>query len=188
MSALVLGRSPIATLGPAGTDAMTIAQTLGGPILPCDSFPDAMAVAAQGHAFALICAAYLALSDSGEIVDTWTRLHFRSAQHMHLVKAWSAPTKPMCVAIGVDVVERGRAPQTIGIHPATAEIATRALPGVRQVPFPAKPLAVAAAAKGEVDSCLGSVDVVGQYAALVPREVFEAEMVWCIYERRAEAS
>jgi len=175
---------PIATLGPAGTDALAVAESLGKPIIVCDSFPAAMQLAMQGDAVALICAGYREIDDDGNLVDDWTRLHFRSISKMKLVFSWSQPTKPMCLAVNTDLVAEGGEPRSIALHPATSVLAEQAFPHALLQRFHAKPLAVEAAARGYADACVGSADVVALYPNLCSIQTYEAEMVWCLYERR----
>ncbi|MFK0016255.1 hypothetical protein [Streptomyces sp. NPDC091027] len=87
-----------------------------------------------------------------------------------------APTKQMCLAShpAAGVL------RSVALHPATQVFADTFAPAADRRYVDAKPAAVQLAARGEVDGCIGSVDVATR-AGLTVREVFEPTMVWCLY-------
>ncbi|GGL54915.1 hypothetical protein GCM10014719_65260 [Planomonospora parontospora subsp. antibiotica] len=169
------------TLGPVGTDAHHIAHELGEVVL-AESFPQAMHLAWEQNLSALICAGFV--TRSGETIrDTWVDLHFRYSDRMELVRVWSAATKPMCVAINRCKIDGLSQAATLALHPATTAFADRYAPTCQRIYVDAKPLAVAAAESGDVDACIGSVDVVQAVAHLEVVETFQPQMLWCLYRR-----
>ncbi|MFD5454002.1 hypothetical protein [Streptomyces olivaceus] len=178
--------SNVITLGPAGTDAHHIASGLGSTLL-VESFPRAMEVAWQQDAHALITPGFVART-AGEISDTWVNLHFRYSGRMEIVRAWPAATKPMCVAVNRRRVPDLSRAESIAIHPSTAVFADRHAAGLQRTFVDAKPLAVALAAEGTVDACIGSLDVVQAAGDLEAVEIFHPQMLWCLYQRTARAA
>ncbi|WP_256115303.1 hypothetical protein [Streptomyces sp. MnatMP-M27] len=181
MSRVARAVSKVVTLGPAGTDAHHVARGLGTALL-VESFPRAMEIAWQQDAHALICPGFVAWA-AGAISDTWVNLHFRYSGRMEIVSAWPAATKPMCVAINRRRVPDIPHAESIAIHPSTAVFADRYAAGLRRTFVDAKPLAVALAAEGTVDACIGSLDVVQAAGGLEAVEVFQPQMLWCLYQR-----
>jgi ferredoxin len=172
--------APIVTLGPAGTDAEAEARKHTALVQLVDSFADAMALAADQDVCALVAAGYLALDTEGRTTDSWVDQHFGHTGALRLQRCWESPTKPMCLAVHRDLP--GRTPvQTVATHPATRVFATRYAPGARLVTVNAKPLAAHAAAHGEVDACIASVDVAARYPQLDVRYEWQPTMVWLLY-------
>ncbi|WP_371591561.1 hypothetical protein OHA84_35995 [Streptomyces sp. NBC_00513] len=170
------------TLGPADTDAHHVARALG-PVQLVESFPRAMEVAWQEDSYALICAGYTARDDRA-ISDSWVGLHFRYVGRMEISRTWVRRTKPMCVAVNRDRVVHPDEVGSVALHPSTTVFADLHLPAAADRTFvDAKPLAVDLAASGAVDACIGSVDVVRRVRHLEITEVFEPQMLWCLYRR-----
>ncbi|MEU2040451.1 ferredoxin [Nocardia niwae] len=174
--------APIVTLGPAGTDAEAEARKHAAVVRLVDSFADAMAAAAAGEVYALVAAGYLALDAHDRTTDSWVDQHFTHTDVLRLHRCWESPTKPMCLAVRRDL-PRTAAVATVATHPATRVFATRYAPAARLVSVNAKPLAAAAAAHGEVDACVASVDVVARYPQLESRIEWQPTMVWLLYGR-----
>ncbi|MFF0492935.1 ferredoxin [Nocardia sp. NPDC004068] len=170
---------PIVTLGPVGTDAdAEAARHCASPWL-VDSFAAAMtAAAADPQVLALVAAGYLRLDTEGRAVDSWVDQHFRHHGVLRLLRCWESPTKPMCLAVRDDLT---RSPETVATHPATRVFATRHAPAARLVTVDAKPLAAAAAAAGQVDAAIASVDVVARYPHLRVAAQWAPTMVWLLY-------
>lgn len=174
---------PIVTLGPSGTDAQAEAEKLSHQIKLVESFAHAMSeAAADPDVRALVAAGYLALDDRGRSVDSWVDQHFTHTGVLTLEQCWESPTKPMCVAVRRDLTRRTAA-ASVAVHPATRVFATQHLPHARHVSVNAKPLAAQAAARGDVDACVASVDVVVRFPQLRVIEVFQPTMVWTLYRR-----
>jgi hypothetical protein len=176
--------TPVATLGPADTDAQAVAQTISDEVVLCDSFPAAMEYARTHDSYALICAGYIK-QQPAEDPASWVSLHFESVTTMQLVDVWFQPTKPMCLALN-SATEDVATVRTVALHPATKAFADQYLPHARQLYVEAKPLAVAQAAAGLADACIGSLDVVANHHNLSAVEVFQPDMVWCLYRSRSE--
>lgn len=172
--------STVATLGPAGTDAETMARQLTQDVVLCDSFSAAMDHAITNGTQALIACGYKEIAGK-RIVDTWVDLHFRSYGKVKIVNTYCRKTKPMCIA-----KRRGcENPGSIVIHPATESFVPLA-PWKKNLEVSyvnAKPKAAEQAADGLFDSCIASCDVVKQYNNLEIVKVLEPQMVWALYER-----
>ncbi|MFF3400387.1 hypothetical protein ACFYW6_17890 [Streptomyces sp. NPDC002659] len=175
--------STIFTLGPAGTDAHHIAKGLGDVTL-VDSFPTAMRLAWESSEFALVCPGFVERAESG-ITDSWVSLHFRYFGRMRILKAWTAPTKPMCIAVNMHLASGLGDVESVALHPSTSAFAERYVPSAKHVYVGAKPLAVAEAEKGNAAACIGSIDIVDSAKNLKIEEVFYPEMLWCLYQRDA---
>ncbi|WP_194814575.1 ferredoxin [Nocardia sp. XZ_19_385] len=174
--------APIVTLGPAGTDAQAEAQKHSDAVVLVESFAVAMRTAADdGGVRALVAAGYLALDEQSRATDSWVDQHFTHTGVLRLERCWESPTKPMCFATHRDLGERGRPVATVATHPATRVFAAHHAPGARLIAVNAKPLAAAAAARGEADACIASVDVAQRYAELTIRAEFAPTMVWLLY-------
>ncbi|MGW0047018.1 ferredoxin [Nocardia cyriacigeorgica] len=172
--------APIVTLGPAGTDAEAEARKQTSVVRLVDSFADAMAAATAGEVLALVAAGYLALDADDRTVDSWVDQHFTHTGVLRLHRCWESPTKPMCLAVRRDL-PRQASVATVATHPATRVFAARYAPGAQLVSVDAKPLAARAAAHGEVDACIASVDVVARYSQLDVRVEWQPTMVWLLY-------
>lgn len=171
---------PIVTLGPAGTDAEAEARKHSSVVRLVDSFAVAMALAAADGTRALVAAGYLALDAQDRTVDSWVDQHFHHTGVLQLHRCWESPTKPMCLAVRRDL-PRATSVATVATHPATRVFAARYMPEARLVSVNAKPLAAQAAARGEVDACIASVDVVARYQQLEVRFEWQPTMVWLLY-------
>ncbi|MBT8163011.1 MULTISPECIES: hypothetical protein [Arthrobacter] len=172
---------PLATLGPAGTDAFAVAEQLTLNVIACDTFPEAMKVAEESRIPALICAGYREMDRSGFVTDDWSHLHFRYRNSMRVTHVWTQPTKPMCLAVR-DGITYPEQVSSVALHPATSAIANDVLPSADQIAFRSKPAAVQAANTGQADACIGSVDVITEAGNLHIVEYFSTEMIWCLYE------
>ncbi|WP_084496029.1 ferredoxin [Nocardia shimofusensis] len=173
--------APIVTLGPAGTDAEAEARKHAAVVRLADSFADAMAAAAAAEGtWALVAAGYLALDADDRTTDSWVDQHFTHAGVLRLHRCWESPTKPMCLAVRRDLPRQAPV-ATVATHPATRVFATRHTPEAQLVSVNAKPLAARAAAYGEVDACIASVDVVARYPQLEVRIEWQPTMVWLLY-------
>ncbi|WP_051028820.1 MULTISPECIES: hypothetical protein [Nocardia] len=176
---------PIVTLGPEGTDAHAEAGCHSGDVRLVASFADAMAAAARdGQVRALIAAGYLAFDEAGRVRDSWVDQHFTHTGVLELLACWQSPTKPMCLAVRADL-GHDAVIATVATHAATRFFARRYAPAARQVMVEAKPLAAHAAARGQVQACIASVDVVARYHQLEVRAEFAPTMVWMLYGKRA---
>ncbi|BDT85947.1 ferredoxin [Nocardia cyriacigeorgica] len=172
--------SPIVTLGPPGTDAEAEACRHASVVRLVDSFADAMAAAAEGGVRALVAAGYLTLDAHDRTTDSWVDQHFTHSGVLRLHRCWESLTKPMCLAVRRDL-PRSAPVESVAAHPATRIFANRHAPGAKLVSVNAKPLAARAAAHGEVDACIASVDVVARYPQLEVRVEWQPTMVWLLY-------
>ncbi|MFJ3220241.1 hypothetical protein ACIPLC_30515 [Kitasatospora sp. NPDC086801] len=178
------GSTAVATLGPVGTDAHAVADGLFSDVVLTESFAAAMAYGAQHDTYALVAAGFLERGEA-DVVDSWVDLHFRSMDRMLLATIWESSTKTMCIATNMRRVDTLDDVRRIAIHPATAVFARKYAPQASIRYANAKPIAVEWADQGEVDACVGSLDVVRKAANLVVQEVFTPTMVWCLYQPRA---
>lgn len=169
----------ISTLGPSGTDAAHEARKHSSTVALFASFADAAEHARETGGYALIPTGYLDFRN-GKITDTWVDLHFRLHGRMRMVAVWESPTKEMCLAINRDRVSDRRFIRSVAVHPATSVFAQQACAGAELTFFSSKPLAVEAAVSGQVDACIGSVDVVAE-SPLEPVDYFRPTMVWGLY-------
>ncbi|WP_216916755.1 ferredoxin [Nocardia noduli] len=176
---------PIVTLGPEGTDAHAEASRHSGDVRLVASFADAMAAATRDwQVRALIAAGYLAVDRDGRTLDSWVDQHFSHTGVLELLRCWQSPTKPMCLAVRTDL-GRGTVIGSVATHPATRFFARRYAPAARHVTVEAKPLAAHAAARGQVQACIASVDIVARYPQLEVRAEFAPTMVWMLYGKQA---
>ncbi|WP_431926350.1 hypothetical protein [Nonomuraea jabiensis] len=170
----------ISTLGPSGTDSAHEARKHCSNVELFPSFSAAAAHAVETGGHALVPAGYLDFQN-GELADSWVDLHFRLLGRMRIVDVWESPTKEMCLAINSERVQDRESIRSIALHPATAVFA-RQIPADAEITyFSSKPLAVGAAESGQVDACIGSVDVVAE-SSLTPVDFFHPTMVWALYE------
>ena len=169
----------VSTLGPKGTDSEHEALAHFSEIRLFPSFADACHHAQETDGYALVPTGCLEYKN-GELAVAWVDLHFSLIQRMRLVAVWESPTKPMCLAINRDRVTNRELIRTIALHRATAVFAKQACAGADITYVNSKPLAVNAAANGQVDACIGSVDVVAK-TPLEPVEIFNPTMVWTLY-------
>lgn len=169
----------VSTLGPAGTDSEHEARKHFSEIRLFPTFADAVAHARETDGYALIPTGYLDYQN-GELADSWVDLHFSLVGRMRVVAVWESPTKTMCLAINRNRVASRDSIRTVALHPATAVFARQACAGAELTYVNAKPLAVEAAVSGQVDACIGSVDVVAK-SPLEPVEFFHPTMVWSLY-------
>ncbi|MCX5256837.1 hypothetical protein OOK27_22335 [Streptomyces canus] len=147
-----------------------------------DSFPDAVEYACENGTYALVAAGYLDMAD-GLLQDSWVDLHFRYAHRMRLSAVWESPTKTMCLAVNGTRASTREEIRSVALHPATAVLARRILPAEARREFVrSKPLGVQKAADGEVDACVGSLDVVERAGRLSVIETMRPTMVWCLYQ------
>ncbi|MCX5174287.1 hypothetical protein [Streptomyces virginiae] len=164
--------SVVATLGPMGTDAHAEAQRHFDQVILTDTFSAAVEAALQQQTYALVAAGFVERDGAGVITRGWVDLHFRVLGRLEVADTWMAPTKQMCLAShpAAGVL------RSVALHPATQVFADTFAPAADRRYVDAKPAAVQLAARGEVDGCIGSVDVATQ-AGLTVREVFEPTMV-----------
>jgi hypothetical protein len=174
----------ISTLGPNGTDSAHEARKHCSNVELFRSFADAIEHAEQTDGFALIPAGYLDFQD-GRLADAWVDMHFRLLGRMRIVDVWESSTKEMCLAINRERVADRESIRSIALHPATAVFARRFCAEAEMRFVNSKPLAVQAAARGSVDACIGSVDVVAE-SKLEPVEYFHPTMVWILYQKAAQ--
>jgi ferredoxin len=173
---------PIATLGPAGTDAQAEAAKHTDRVSLCASFPEAMNAALAGEVMALVAAGYIE-RDGDRVVDSWSDQHFTHFRRLRIVRLWETRTKPMCLAVRTTIAEVADI-GSVAVHPATAALLeAHRVPG-RRVFVNAKPLAAGAAAAGDVDACIASVDVVTRLPQLRIVERIDPTMVWMLYACR----
>jgi hypothetical protein len=171
----------VSTLGPSGTDSAHEAERYFSKVLLFPSFAEAIEHSERTDGYALVPTGYIQFHE-GELGDSWVNMHFRLLGRMRIVDVWASPTKPMCLAINRQRVSDRESIRSIALHPATAAIA-RQLCGEAAFTFlNSKPMAVEAAAKGQVDACIGSIDVVSDYP-LEPIDFFHPTMVWTLYGR-----
>jgi ABC-type iron transport system FetAB ATPase subunit len=95
----------VATLGPAGTDAETMARQITQDVILCDSFTAAMDYAIAHDVQALIACGYKEVVKE-KVVDTWVDLNFRFFEKARIVNTYYRNTKPMCIAIRQDCKNR----------------------------------------------------------------------------------
>jgi DNA-binding transcriptional LysR family regulator len=164
----------ILTLGPVGTDASAVAETLTERILYTDSFEDAMLAAAAGEGLALIACGYKSISK----LESWGDLHFAFIDQLRVVDVLHIPTKPMCIAINELASDR----EHVATHPTT-EVFSRST-NLKPLFFANKVAAVEAAAAGTCGACVGSCDVVATYPQLQETKRIHASMVWVVYRKR----
>lgn len=179
--------STLATLGPHGSDSEHAAKLLlgelglDGRVVLCPSFEAALAHARDHGGLALVPAAYQQKDAGGVTFNSWADLHFRIENEGSL-ELWLAkvlPLKEMAVAkrAGVEV------PRSAAIHAATAYYAQTFLRGVQLSYCESKPEAVRRCAAGEVDACIGSLEVIQGWPALVVLHRFVARMCWTVYRQ-----
>ncbi len=169
----------ICTLGPSLTDSAYEARKCSSNVLLFPSFVDAIEHAEKSNGYALVPTGYLDFRE-GELADSWVDMHFRLLGRMRIVDLWESVTKPMCLAINRQRVADRESIRSIALHPATAEFARQTC-GDADITFvSSKPMAVEAAVYGQVDACIGSVDVVAD-SPLEPIEYFHPTMVWTLY-------
>lgn len=178
----VTADSVVSTLGPAGTDSECEARKYFSNVILLPSFPVAAEHALETSGYALIPTGYIKY-ENGRVVDTWVDLHFRLLGRMYIVAVWESPTKRMCLAINRDRVTNRESVRSIALHPATAVFARQSCATAEVTYVSAKPLAVEAAARGAVDACIGSIDVVSD-TSLEPIDFYFPTMVWCLYVSR----
>ncbi|MFE5518373.1 hypothetical protein ACFQ9Q_11680 [Streptomyces virginiae] len=156
-----------------GTDAHAEAQRHFDQVILTDTFSAAVEAALQQQTYALVAAGFVERDGAGVITRGWVVLHFRVLGRLEVADTWVAPTKQMCLAShpAAGVL------RSVALHPATQVFADTFAPAADRRYVDAKPAAVQF---GEVDGCIGSVDVASQ-AGLTVREVFEPTMVWCLY-------
>lgn len=170
----------ISTLGPGGTDSANEARKRSSTVLLFPSFVAAVENARRTNGFALVPTGYLDILD-GNLADSWVDMHFRLLGRMRIVDVWESPTKVMCLAINRERVADRASIRTIASHPATAVFARQTCADAEITFVTSKPLAVEAAAHGQVDACIGSVDVVTEFS-LDPLDHFHPTMVWTLYQ------
>jgi hypothetical protein len=176
------GEPTVATLGPVGTDAHAEATRLGGDVILCDSFLDAMALAQKGECSALVAVGYLDMH-APSTSATWVDLHFSFRDHLQIASLWEAPTKEMCLAVSRDGNHDLTTIRSLALHASTRALVAPLVAETVMLEFVrAKPLAVQLLRAGEVDACLGSVDVVARYPELTILTRFKPTMVWCLYQ------
>ncbi|RJO77618.1 ferredoxin [Nocardia panacis] len=173
--------APIVTLGPDGTDAQAEAEKHSEAVVLVQSFAVAMRTAADDAGVrALVAAGYLALDEQSRATDSWVDQHFAHTGVLRLERCWESPTKPMCFATRHNLAGRGTV-ATVATHPATRVFAAHHAQGAHLITVNAKPLAAAAAARGDADACITSVDVAQRYPELAIRAEFAPTMVWLLY-------
>jgi hypothetical protein len=167
-------RLPIATLGPAGTDAEHLARRLSCVVILHDTFRSALRQACAEDCVALVACGCMSAA------ETWPDLHFQFNGSLAVVLVASCATKPMCFATNGQAAQHVR---SIGVYPALRSLAQTYAPGADVVAFESKPAAVQACAEGRVDACIGSLDVVRAHGRLSVVDIVEATMVWTLYAR-----
>lgn len=171
----------VATLGPVGTDAHAEADRLFGDVLLADSFNEAMDVGLTEGVPVLVAAGFLE-RDGNKVVDSWVDIHFRNLDRMRLLATWESPTKPMCIASNRTRVGSMGKIATIALHPATETFARTFVPQATRKFVNAKPIAAQWADEGQVDGCIGSLDIVRAMPNLEVHTIWQPTMVWCLYE------
>lgn len=172
-------KTPIATLGPCGTDAERIAKMFSSNIVLCDTFAAAMEKAYNEDLTALICCGFIQ-KEKDALTDCWVDLNFRYLNKMEIVHCFFFPTKPMCIAKRKDC----KNPKSIIIHPST-ETFVKHLRGKYEINYiDNKPGAVKSVSEGKYEMCIGSLDIVEKHDELEVLEVFEPTMVWSLYQRK----
>ncbi|MGF9820108.1 hypothetical protein [Brevibacillus agri] len=170
--------TPIATLGPSGTDAEHVARSLSNRVILCESFNESMEYSYQNNVLALICCGYIDIKN-GVSVDGWVDLNFRYLNKMEIVKTFDMPTKPICIAKRFDCIH----PKTLVLHPATKVFADKIPYNLETHYVNNKPTAVKLVDDGKYDMCIGSLDVVQKYNHLEVLETFQPKMIWALYQR-----
>ncbi|MET8453166.1 hypothetical protein [Streptomyces sp. NPDC005209] len=171
----------VATLGPAGTDSENEARKHFRDVILLESFPAAVDYARAHDCYALVAAGYLSMTD-GVLHDSWVDLHFRYSGDIELAAVWESPTKTMCLAVNEERAPDPQDIRSVALHPATRALARALVPDEVQRHFvTAKPLGVRMAAAGEVDACVGSLDVVQEAGNLPVVSTMNPTMVWCLY-------
>src|SRR5687767_13397343 len=168
----------IATLGPRGTDAHAVAAALSDRVLLFDSFRESLENAERHDCIALVpcgCGSF-----DARALDRWVDLHFQFGGRLSVLGLEKRPTKRMCAAVHRDA---GRAPASVGLHPATQFFARKYFPNAEVVAFETKIAAAEACAAGRVDACIGTLDIVRTFGSLRVLDSFDAEMIWILYGR-----
>ena len=169
----------ISTLGPSGTDSAHEAGKCCSNVLLFPSFAEAIDHAEETGGYALVPTGYLDFRE-GALADAWVNLHFRLVGRMRIVDLWESATKPMCLAINRQRVADRASIRSIALHPATAAFAQQICADAEITFLSSKPMAVEAAVNGQVDACIGSIDVVAD-SPLEPIDTFYPTMVWVLY-------
>lgn len=173
----------IYTLGPQGTDAHTVAQTLSQHVELCPSFPEAMQAGYATNSRTLICAGYTHRSDLGEVIDVWVDLHFKWFGRMDLTNVYMRAVKPM--AIGGRTDAAGSQRPLLAAHSSTQYLVPESYSEAQLLFTQSKPKAVNMVANGQADYCLGSKDVIDSTPNVeILHNIGSPPMVWCLYERR----
>ncbi|MEU0518548.1 hypothetical protein [Streptosporangium sp. NPDC006007] len=138
-----------------------------------------MAYALENRTLALVPAGYVD-RETGGTGETWVDLHFRYQPQLKLAHVWHGKIRPMCIAVNEDCPDGGAVP-VVALHSATWRFAQEYLPTHTARFVRSKPEAVRQAAQGDVQACIGSVDLVEQAANLRITHVINPTMVWCLY-------
>ena len=123
------------------------------------------------------------LGPAGTDSENEARKHF---QDVILLESFPAAVDYAC-AHGCYAVNEERAPdpqdiRSVALHSATRALARALVPDEAERHFvAAKPLGVRMAAAGEVDACVGSLDVVREAGNLSVVSTMNPTMVWCLY-------
>ncbi|WP_120026919.1 hypothetical protein [Amycolatopsis panacis] len=173
-------QASVTTLGPAGTDAESLASSLFSDVRLAGTFREAMAATCRDGGCALVPAGYVH-RDADGVAETWADLHFGFLGRLRMVALWEQETKTMCLAVNSRLGPGNEPPATLTIHPSTLAFAHLYAPGAALSFVRAKPLAAQAAAAGETAGCIASIDVVNGLAGLSVLEEFTPTMVWCLY-------
>jgi hypothetical protein len=154
---------------------------LGAEVVLCDSFPAAMELADVEGCRALVAAGYLDEHDSR--FPAWVDLHFGFRKRLKLAGVWESSTKEMCIAVRRDRFVSIESVRSVALHRSTRSLVAGRFRESTEMQFVrAKPLAVQQLVSGQVDACVGSVDVVSQHDELTVVDRFTPSMVWCLYE------
>jgi len=140
-----------------------------------------MELAAVQGCYSLIAAGYLDEQDAS--YPAWVDLHFGFRDRLKLADVWESPTREMCIAMRRDRSMSLDRVGTLALHRSTRSLVSGRFARSPEMRFVrAKPLAVQQLVSGEVDACVGSVDVVTQHDELRVVERFTPSMLWCLYE------
>lgn len=172
----------ICTLGPAGTDAATLAYSLTDQVRLVDDFRTAMHAAVKSGCLALVPCGAVSPRSTIEVqsqLNGWVDLNFEFCEDLLIVATLVRSTKPMSVALRVGL----SAPRCIGLHPSTEFFARRHFPDASLKYFANKVAAVDACACGEVDGCVGSHDIIARHPDMQIFASYRPQMVWSFYGR-----
>lgn len=172
---------PVHTLGPAGTDASSVAAKLTDDVHLEPSFRAALVAAIEDGSYALVSAGYVDLHDGNAgFRDDWVSMNFEYTDSAAIVDVWVEPTRPMAMVIGAWCSSQTEVTR-VALHPATRYYADTFLPRADKAFVSAKPHALSMLRNREVDACITSLDLATEFEDVWVAKVFTPSMIWALY-------